>query len=303
MTMLIPMAPGSQVAGLCRGRIATRVLGYAPAMIRRLGKNLGVLTTPTPRESEQLERDGFAVLREVLTPGEVQALAADAERVFAEDLPERNRSDRAEFRYQMLNRSELALRTLAHPRILEVIEPLLGDDCHVIANTLWCNPPEFGGGPWHCDAGPHVPRQADVDWDDRIAYPVFVIGAHILLRDCHRPDGPTAVVPGSHRSGRLAPFDRLHDPDLTFDNRPPVLLEGDAGDVALFVSDAWHRGTPADGGRGRLFLQVHYGRRDIAQRIRTTDQVNHLSAEAHGWADTPRLRTLVGLHEPYFYDG
>jgi ectoine hydroxylase-related dioxygenase (phytanoyl-CoA dioxygenase family) len=142
-----------------------------------------------------------------------------------------------------------------------------------------------------------------VPWDDRIPYPVFAIGAHLLLKPCRAADGPTAVIPGSHRSGRLAPFDRIEDPDLTYDGRPPVLLEGEAGDVSLFVSDAWHRGTPAGGGSGRLFLQVHYGRRDIAQRIRTTDAVNHLSADAIAWADTPRRRELVGLHAPYFYDG
>ena len=91
--------------------------------------------------------------------------------------------------------------------------------------------------------------------------------------------------------------------DLSYDGRPPVLFEVEAGDVALFVSDAWHRGFPAGpGGRGRYFLQVHYARRDIAQRIRTTAQVNHLSPEAAERATTDRARTLVGLHAPFFYD-
>jgi ectoine hydroxylase-related dioxygenase (phytanoyl-CoA dioxygenase family) len=272
-------------------------------VIRRLGKNLGLLAADGPAASVELERDGCTVLRDVLDEDEIATLVAEADRVFAEAPPERSRSDREEFRYQLLNRSEASFRVLAHPRILEVVEPLLGEDCHVIANTLWRNPPDFGGGPWHCDAGPHVPRPADVPWDDRIPYPIFAIGAHILLRDCRLADGPTAVVPGSHRSGRLAPFDRMNDPELTYDGRPPVLLEGAAGDVIMFVSDVWHRGTPASGGRGRLFIQVHYGRRDIAQRIRTTDEVNHLSDDAMHWADTSRLRELAGLHTPFFYDG
>jgi ectoine hydroxylase-related dioxygenase (phytanoyl-CoA dioxygenase family) len=148
-----------------------------------------------------------------------------------------------------------------------------------------------------------VPRADGVPWDDRIPYPVFAIGAHILLQDCSRADGPTALVPGSHRSGRLAPFDRMMDADLSYDGRPPVLLEGAAGDVAMFVSDAWHRGLPAHGGRGRYFLQVHYGRRDLAQRIRTTAEVSQLSPEAIARADTDRARSLVGLHDPFFYDG
>jgi ectoine hydroxylase-related dioxygenase (phytanoyl-CoA dioxygenase family) len=272
-------------------------------MIRRLGGNLALLRDDPPAASAQLGRDGYAVLKEVFGADEVGALTEEIERAFVERSPERGRDDRDEFRYQMLNVGPWSQAAVGHRAILEVIEPLLGEDCHVIANTAWRNPPEFGGGPWHCDGGPHVPRPADVEWDDRIPYPVFAIGAHILLRDCTRASGPTAVVPGSHRSGRLAPRSQLTDPDLSYDGRPPVLLEGSAGDVALFVSDVWHRGTPADGGDGRLFLQVHYGRRDIAQRIRTTDEVNHLSTEAIERATTERERTLIGLHTPYFYDG
>ena len=195
-------------------------------MIRRLGKNLGLLTTEVPAASTELEWDGATVLRGVLDADEVDALGAELLAEFDRSPAERNRTDRAEFRYEMLNRGPLSQRAVAHPRILEVIEPLLGNDCHVIANTAWNNPPAFGGGPWHTDAGPHVPRPADVAWDDRIPYPVFAVGAHLLLRDCVAADGPTAVVPGSHRSGRLPPREQAFDPELTYDGRPPVLLEG-----------------------------------------------------------------------------
>ena len=272
-------------------------------MIKRVGGNLTVRKGEAPEESAQLERDGFAVIRGALEPELMADLADEIGKAFATYGAERGRSDKSEFRYEMLNHSAACQTAIGHPRILEVVEPLLGEDCHVIANTAWRNLPTFGGGPWHCDAGPHVPRPPGVDWDDRIPYPVFAIGAHILLRDCPVECGPTAVVPGSHRSGRLAPRERLTDPDLTYDGRPPVLLAAAAGDVALFVSDVWHRGTPAAGGDGRLFLQVHYGRRDIAQRILPTADVNHLTPEAIERATTTRQRQLVGLHDPYFYDG
>jgi ectoine hydroxylase-related dioxygenase (phytanoyl-CoA dioxygenase family) len=273
-------------------------------VIRRIGKNLGLHRGDAPEAAVQLEREGWAVLRGVLDAGAVRALTDEVLEVFATSGPDRERPDGEQYRYEMLNRSAAAQAAVGHPRVLEAIEPLLGEDCHVIANTAWRNPPSFGGGPWHCDAGPHVPRPEDVPWDDRIPYPVFAVGAHVLLRDCPAPCGPTAVVPGSHRSGRLPPRDRLLDPDLTYDGRGPVLLEGVAGDVALFVSDVWHRGTPAGpGATGRLFLQVHYARRDIAQRLRTTTEVNHLSPDAVARAVTDRQRALVGLHPPLFYDG
>jgi hypothetical protein len=77
-----------------------------------------------------------------------------------------------------------------------------------------------------------------------------------------------------------------------------------AGDVALFVSDLWHRRLPAKtDGPGRYFLQCHYGRRDIAQRLRPTAEVNQLSHEAISRALTERERTLIGLHPALFYDG
>jgi ectoine hydroxylase-related dioxygenase (phytanoyl-CoA dioxygenase family) len=147
-----------------------------------------------------------------------------------------------------------------------------------------------------------VPRSEGVDWPDAIPYPIFAVAGHLMLADCTRADGPTAVVPGSHRSGRLPSF--RADEDLTYDGRPPQVFEVDAGDVCLFVSDAWHRGLPAQaGGRGRFFLQAHYARRDIAQRIRTTDDANQCSPEAVARASTPRERELIGLHAPFFYDG
>jgi hypothetical protein len=96
----------------------------------------------------------------------------------------------------------------------------------------------------------------------------------------------------------------MSDEALEYDGRAAVPLVAKAGDVALFVSDAWHRGLPAKpGGTGRLFLQAHYARRDLAQRIRTTADVNHLSPEAAARIESPRERTLLGLHTPYFYDG
>ena len=197
----------------------------------------------------------------------------------------------------------MAQKAIAAPRLLEVIEPLLGEDCHVIANTTWRNVAGHRGGPWHTDAGPHVPRPEGVPWPDAIPYPVFAIGVHIFLEDCPAEAGPTAVVPGSHRSGQAVPRERAEDETLAYEGRGPVLLTAKAGDAALFVSDAWHRGTPAQAGRRRFFLQAHYARRDIAQRLVPTAEVNQLSAEAVARAGSERERRLVGLHPVRFYDG
>lgn len=272
-------------------------------MIRRIGGNLALRRDPAPEASAQLEEAGWAVLRGVLTPDEVAALAEEITAVFDAEPADRPNDEHGQFRHAMLNRSPLSQKAIAAPAILETIEPLLGEDCHVIANTAWRNIEGHQGGPWHMDAGPHIPRPEGVAWPDAIPYPVFAIGVHIFLQDCPAEAGPTAVIPGSHKAGRLPPKDRLFDMDLEYEGRRAVLLEARAGDAALFVSDAWHRGAPAREGFGRFFLQAHYARRDIAQRLLTTAEMAQASPEAAARAETERERRLIGLHAPYFYDG
>ena len=265
-----------------------------------------------PRATGELQREGFTLLTRVFSDEEVSALASEISEVFDSVDPDIRSVRVADahfepFRYEMLNRSALAQEAIGHPAILAVVEPLLGEDCHVIANTAWRQPADdsrHGGRFWHIDAGPHIPRPADVPWDERIPYPIFAVACHIFLMDCPLESGPTGVIPKSHTSGQAPPRERSSDDSLTWNGLGPVPVVAKAGDVSLFVSDAWHRRLPSlDGDPGRFFLQVHYGRRDLAQRLRTTDNANHLSEAAIARATTPRQQTLIGLHKPHFYDG
>ena len=263
--------------------------------------------------SRQLEREGYTLVRNLFTPDEVVDLAADVDQVFVNYDPDgrdgrRSPEEDDHFRYEMLNRSEVCRQAIAKRALLEVIEPLLGEDCHVIANTAWRNPANFdaehGGGSWHIDAGPHIPLAEGMRWPEDIPHPVFAIGVHIYLKDCRMEDGPTGVIPGSHLSGQFPPPDQIMNDELTFEGQGVVPLLANAGDVGFFVSDVWHRRMPTrKGDQGRYFLQAHYGRRDIAQRIRTTAATNHLSDETISQVTDRRLRQLMGLHEPFFYDG
>ena len=72
-------------------------------MIRRVRGNLALFNGEAPPSSTQLERDGYTVLRGVLSVDEIKALTDEIAQAF-NDLPvERNRTDRDEFRYAMLN--------------------------------------------------------------------------------------------------------------------------------------------------------------------------------------------------------
>jgi hypothetical protein len=262
--------------------------------------------------SEQLQTEGYVALPGVFGEADVKELIADVDRVFDEWAPDERTDGKPPghwdpFRYEMLNRSEVVHRAIANHAILDVVEPLLGEDCHVIANTAWRQPAgssSHGGQLWHIDSGPHVPRPAGVPWDPRIPYPVFAVATHLMLQDCPLEAGPTGVIPRSHTSGQPPPVDRMDDPDLEWERTRALPLTASAGDVLLFVSDIWHRRLPpAAEDPGRYFIQCHYGRRDLAQRLRPTSHANQLAAEAIERATSKRERTLIGLHKPFFYDG
>jgi ectoine hydroxylase-related dioxygenase (phytanoyl-CoA dioxygenase family) len=273
-------------------------------MISRRYGNLVLRKEPASEAAAHLEREGYAHIPGVLDTKATAALRDEIAAVYAVSPPDRERDQKGEWRYAMFNRSPLAQKAVASRAILDALEPLLGEDCHIIANTAWRNPAGHQGGRWHIDAGPHVPRPAGVAWPEAIPYPVFAVGVHLFLIDCPLQAGPTAVVPGSHRSGRMPPRDADElGMALTFEGRTPVSLPAKAGDAIAFVSDIWHRGTPAEPEFGRFFLQCHYARRDIAQRIYTTDQVNHIAPEAAARAESERERRLIGLHPMFFYDG
>ena len=277
------------------------------------GGYLTVRTAAVPEAAKDLEENGFAAVRAAFSPSDISSLKAEIEEIYRVLGPD-NRGGNVrnkvadDFRYEMFNRSPASQKMVARREILDVIEPLLGEDCHIIANTCWRNPAmtgsKHGGGGWHIDAGPHIPLAADQKWPDSIPHPVFAIGVHIFLTDCPLGAGPTGFIPGSHKSGMHPPVEERMNPDLTCNGVGVEVLEANAGDVVFFVSDVWHRRMPpAETHEGRFFLQVHYGRRDIAQRVKPTALINHLDQAALERIESDRERYLFGLHRQGFYDG
>ena len=268
---------------------------------------------PASADAHALEQEGHALLRGVFDADQVASLRADVDRVFREHAPDGRvgalEPPRSEmFRYEMFNRSPLVQAALETRRVLDAVEPLLGEDCHVIANTAWRNPADRASAPdgqqWHVDGGPHVVRPPGVPWPDEIPYPVFVVTAQLYLQDVRLEDGPTAILPGSHRSGGLPPHERMWDLYLTYEGRGAEVHTASAGDVTLFVSDTWHRRMPQhEGTRGRDFVQCIYARREIAPRVHPSERCSAAAPEARERARTLRQRQLIGLHEPCFYDG
>jgi ectoine hydroxylase-related dioxygenase (phytanoyl-CoA dioxygenase family) len=106
--------------------------------------------------------------------------------------------------------------------------------------------------------GPTAQQGLHVDWAgpvapgrDQQAQAMF------FLDDVTADNGPTRLVPGSHRSGTIPPKN-LADPRAR--HRDEECITGPAGDVLVFSSHLWHSGTANTSGRPRRVITVTYRR-------------------------------------------
>jgi ectoine hydroxylase-related dioxygenase (phytanoyl-CoA dioxygenase family) len=137
-----------------------------------------------------------------------------------------------------------ALRT--SPAALEAVTELLGPR-PVPVSALMRNP-----------VGPTAQQSLHVDWAGPVA-PGHDQQAQAMffLDDVTADNGPTRLVPGSHRSGAIPPKN-LADPRAR--HRDEVCITGPAGDVLVFSSHLWHSGTANTSGRQRRVITVTYRR-------------------------------------------
>lgn len=195
----------------------------------------------------------------------------------------------------VFNRNPLWLPFLDLPPLIDLVEALLGEDCHVIGQTAWRSHPGYPGMDLHLD---HLPMQLP-EWvraQGDFSQPVQILTAQLYLSDIDHSIGPTWIVPGSHRAGRSP-----HPGEAQWHGREAEPILCLAGDALVFRSDVWHSGGGnCSVARQRDMLQVHYGRRMVAQKFSPylSWQFNPQVLEKA----TPRQRRLLGEHEEAQYD-
>jgi ectoine hydroxylase-related dioxygenase (phytanoyl-CoA dioxygenase family) len=132
---------------------------------------------------------------------------------------------------------------------------------HLTHNNAFSVPPEGRGQApgWHMDDPPQqiiLPEGKKLPSD--VILPVLIVTYMIWLSDCDKPEnGPTYVVPESHRFGKKVI-------DTTYADKYGIPTCGKAGTAVLVNSQLWHRGCRNSSVVPRDTLQLTFGRRTIS---------------------------------------
>jgi ectoine hydroxylase-related dioxygenase (phytanoyl-CoA dioxygenase family) len=249
---------------------------------------------------EALERDGYVYLPGVLSQEEIDSLCASMDKLEAlpdqfdrHQLPEEN-GYLNKCINNTFNRDSQYLHLIDRPGVIEIEEAIHGQDCHVIGMTAWMTGPGRPEQSLHVDWQP-ISLPADVMTDPRVRLPVFITTAHYYLDNVTEELGPTQFVPGSHRAGRPP------GGDTDWQGTVPHSILCSAGDVIIFRSEVWHRGSANQSDRTRYLVQVHYAMRMITQKFPPYMNQFRFDPDILSVAN-PRQRRLLGDHVQSSYD-
>ena len=241
-----------------------------------------------------MDREGYVYLPGVLSATEVAELRTIFDRLapVEESFDRYTTPESGGFLNKHINNAfnldPLLLRCIDLPDVIDLAEAVHGDDCHIIGMTAWMTGPGRPDQQLHCDWLP-VTLPEDVLADPRVNVPAFITTAHLYLNDISDELGPTKIVPGSHRSGRHP------DGETTWQGLGERSVMCKAGDVVIFRSEVWHRGSANKSSEVRYLLQIHYAQRWISQRFPPYLNRFHFDREALSKA-TPRQLRLLGDH-------
>jgi ectoine hydroxylase-related dioxygenase (phytanoyl-CoA dioxygenase family) len=146
-----------------------------------------------------------------------------------------------------------------------------------------------GQQPLHSD----TPRSHPEDWR--------MVNTMVLLDDMTEDNGPTRLVPGSHKlvpinvpdinmneyeRTEMSPEDAAIVPkDPTAPHPREIHITGKAGTVAVINGRIWHGGTTNESGASRRVLHLAIGRRDIPQQLNEREHLTQALLDRTGPAE------------------
>jgi ectoine hydroxylase-related dioxygenase (phytanoyl-CoA dioxygenase family) len=200
---------------------------------------------------EAVDRDGYTIIEDVLSPEYVARARPALEQAIASEAEYHGGEDYADFGMVLLCAlyGDVFLELFDNERFLEPIEAVLGPGCIVYAYTSSSMPGNAS----------NFSRRIHVDCPRLIpGYPTNV-GATILLDDFTEENGATSFLPGSHT--------RPDAPSEEEFEQHARRLIAPAGSVFFFNARLWHRGGANTTQEWRHALTVNMCRPFMKQRI------------------------------------
>ena len=245
--------------------------------LRDLGVCPGQLTGT---DRTRLDEDGFLPLPGILDAGQLQVircrlaeLSAAEEQQAGTEVHQEEGTDRLA---DLVNKDPVFDVCFTHPKVLAATAHVLGDFTLSSLNARAALPG-------------HGQQRLHADWGVAVEAGNYRVCNSIwLIDDFTQANGPTRVVPGSHRSARL-PREVMADP---FGPHPAeVKVLGEAGTVVIFNSHLWHGGTRNISGRPRRALHSYFCRRGLKQQL---DQRAYVRPETLARL-SPAARYILGV--------
>jgi ectoine hydroxylase-related dioxygenase (phytanoyl-CoA dioxygenase family) len=239
----------------------------------------------TESNRRNLDERGYVVLESFTGP----SLLKELRRRVEELLEQEGSQAGSEFKQEpgsrrlanLVDKGDVFEQVIAAPEILELVGHVLGSRFKLSSlNMRSANPQSDWVQPLHCDAGA-IP--------DERGY--WVCNTVWMLDDFTTENGPTRVIPCSHRWGKL-PQQVLDD--CSRPHTEEILLTGKAGTVAVMNAHLWHGGTANRSAAERRAVHAFYTRWDKPQQ---QYQKKLIRPEVQQRM-SPAVRQLLALDDP-----
>ena len=271
---------------------------YTKQALNALGVGLDAISA---RQKAELDEQGFFIVENVLPPAAVALMRAEFERIHAAEKEQGGHEVHVEPGARRIsnifNKTTAFDQCLWIPEVLAASAYLLGE-IKVHGANLRDPVVGYGSQDLHVD----VPKKFADDW--------WVVNAMIMFDDMTLGNGPTRVVPGSHKwapinvpyvnigdwePAPLPPEDEARLPkDLGAPYPGEVLVQAPAGSAIICNSSMWHAGTLKKTEAPRRMLHLTYTRRDLPQQLL---QLDYLTPELYNRMN-PVQRYLLEIEPP-----
>jgi len=228
-------------------------------------KQLGVTeNTLTEKEKETLDREGYIVFENIIDPVWLEELRYLFEKNLEKEGfhagKEVHQEKGARRLADLVNKGSAFNQIYTHPKVLASIYHVIGREFKLSSLNGRDAIPGEGNQGLHAD------------WTGRNENdPFHVCNSIWLLDDFEEDNGPTRVVPGTHKLGGQV-SDYVEDTEAPHPDQK--LLLASAGTVAVFNSHVWHGGTTnVSKDKKRRAIHSYFTAREFDQQM---DQAEYL---------------------------